>query len=209
MASVSPPLLSVLLQQIWPLNISFFSHRLNFSNYGHFSSTSQLKQIQLGHSEHTVRLIGFHVLPSKFISDSFLFHYIFLLFLCYILLPVLPLLSFFDLGILFLASQFHQISLLAFLLFSVCVPILNFLFFHWNQLFLSSSGNQSLPALTWTLGSTHTALPISYVLSELHAFGHVTPFICMALFFFASWLSLKTILTECLKHSQLLLLLDF
>lgn len=122
-----------------PLSVSCSSHHLQSSNCGHFFSTSQLKQIQLGPSEHTVHLAGFQVLPSKFIHDSFVFHYIFLLFLCYVLLPVLPLLSFFDLGIFFLSSQFHQISLLAFPLFSACVPILNFPFFRCNQLFLSSS----------------------------------------------------------------------
>lgn len=154
-----------------PLSVSFSSHHLQSSNYGHFSSTSQLKQIQLGPSAHTAHLAWFQVLPSKFIRDSCVFHYIFLVFLCSILLPVLPLLSFFDLGIFFLPSQFHQISLSAFPLFSVCVPILSFLFFCCSQLFLSSSGSQFLPALTGTLGSIHTVLPISYVLSELHAFG--------------------------------------
>lgn len=182
---------------------------LKFLKLWPFFLNQAAKTIQLGHSKHTAHLTGFHALPSKFISDSFLSHHSFLLFLCYIRLPVLSLLSFFDLGVLFLSSQFHQIAMLAFLLSSVCVPVLNFLFFHCNQFLLSSTGNQLLLALTWTLGSIHTILPIPYILSELHAFGHVTSFICMALFFFASWLSLKPILTECLKHSQLLMLLYF
>lgn len=51
-------------------------------------------------------------------------------YFCYDFLLVLPLLSCFSLGILSLSSQFPQVSLLAFFQLSVCMPILNFLFFH-------------------------------------------------------------------------------
>lgn len=43
---------------------------------------------------------------------------------------------------------------------------------------------QLLPSPMWTLGSSHTVFPISYVLSEPNAFVHATSFILTALFFF-------------------------
>lgn len=106
---------------------------LKFLKLWPFLSPNQSAETDLALTlnNHCTLLIWFHVPPSEFTNDSFLLHYSFLFFfLCYNLLLVLLLLSFFDVGVLFLSSQFLQVSLLAFLLFSVCVPILNFLFFH-------------------------------------------------------------------------------